>query len=285
MIVSISGAGGFIGKALRKVFNEKGWTIKSKNRESFSMPDEEFRNSFIEGCEVIINLAGASISNRWSDEYKREIYDSRINATQKIVRSILASEHKPGLLISASAVDIYNSINIHDEQSTSFGSSFLSEVCLDWEKEAMKASGAVRLVIPRIGLVLGDDGGALDKMYRPFSLGLGAKIGKGTQWMSFIHIRDLVNVFIFIIENLSITGPVNAVSPYPVTNEEFSTTFGKVLKQPVFLSIPASVLKFIYGEGAEVLLDGHKVLPGVLAEKGFHFKYPTITNSLVNLFG
>jgi len=285
MIVSISGAGGFIGKALTRAFHEKGWIIKSINRQSFTMPDDEFREAKIEGCDVVINLAGADISRRWTETYKKEILESRIHTTRKIVTSIRACSNLPKLLISASGTDIYDNRKIHDESSTSFAGSFLGNVCTEWEKEALKASGPVRVVIPRMGMVLGEDGGVLNKMYPPFSLGLGAKIGKGSQWISFIHIKDLVNAFIFIIEHESLTGPVNLVSPYPVTNSEFSATLGKVLKQPVFLTLPGKVLKLFYGEGSVVLLEGHQVLPGKLTGMGFRFSYPTITNALMNLFG
>jgi uncharacterized protein (TIGR01777 family) len=285
MIVSISGSGGFIGKALTNSLYAKGWTIKPINRESFRMPDDEFRISKIEGSDVIINLAGASISKKWSRKYKQEIYDSRINSTHKIVTAIPGCEHKPRLFISVSAIDIYDTEGTHREDSTAFAQSFLGNLCRNWEGEAKRISGEVRLVIPRMGLVMGADGGAMDKMYFPFSIGLGATLGNGEQWISFIHLKDLVQIFLFIIENDSLSGIVNAVSPYPVTNKEFSSTFGKVLKQPVFFKVPGKLLKFIYGEGACVLLEGHKIIPGKLMEMGFRFNYPTIQNTLVNLFG
>lgn len=285
MNISISGAGGFIGTALSRAFQARGWTVKPISRGSLSLPDDEFRQSRIEGSDVVINLAGASISKKWNKEYKDEILSSRLDTTRKIVTAITRSVQKPGLLISASAVDIYDNSGTHDDESTSFAGSFLGKVCLEWEQEALKVSADCRLVITRMGLVLGDNGGALDKMHLPFSLGLGAVVGKGDQWISFIHIKDLVNAFIFIIENPSVQGPVNVVSPYPVTNRDFSKTLGKVLKQPVFLSVPSGLMTRLYGEGASVLLEGRKVLPGKLTEAGFHFTYPTITNSLVNLFG
>ncbi|MCX6283394.1 MAG: TIGR01777 family oxidoreductase, partial [Bacteroidetes bacterium] len=262
MIVSISGAGGFIGKALTRACHEKGWTIKSINRESFSMPADEFRKAKIEGCDIVINLAGASISKRWNEAYKKEIYDSRIYTTNKIVNAIRDCSARPGLLISVSGTDIYDNTGTHDEESISFSDSFLGNVCRDWEKEALNATGEVRVVIPRMGMVLGDNGGALSSMYLPFSLGLGAKIGKGSQCISFIHIKDLINAFLFIIEHEALKGPVNLVSPNPVTNAEFSSTFGKVLKQPVFLSLPGGIIRLMYGEGSVLLLEGHKVLPG-----------------------
>ena len=285
MIVSISGAGGFIGTALTRAFHAQGWTVKSINRESLNMPEDEFRKAKIEGSDVVINLAGASISERWTDSHKSEILDSRIRTTGKIVTSILACSEPPRLLISASGIDIYDNQNTHDVSSTSYAGSFLGDVCWEWEKEALKASAVTRVVIPRMGLVMGNDGGALSKMQLPFSLGLGAKIGNGKQWISFIHIKDLVKAYLFIIENESLNGPVNLVSPFPVNNRDFSSALGKVLKQPVFLTMPGKLLRLIYGEGAILLLEGHKVLPGKLTSMGFHFDHPTINNALINLLG
>ena len=285
MIVSISGAGGFIGTALTRAFHAQGWTVKSIDRESLNMPEDEFRKAKIEGSDVVINLAGASISERWTDSHKSEILDSRIRTTGKIVTSILACSEPPRLLISASGIDIYDNQNTHDESSTSYAGSFLGDVCREWEKEALKASAVTRVVIPRMGLVMGNDGGALSKMQLPFSLGLGAKIGNGKQWISFIHIKDLVKAYLFIIENESLNGPVNLVSPFPVNNRDFSSALGKVLKQPVFLTMPGKLLRLIYGEGAILLLEGHKVLPGKLTSMGFHFDHPTINNALINLLG
>lgn len=285
MIVSISGARGFIGSALTRAFQANGWTVKSIDRESLKMPDDEFRKEKIEGCDVVINLAGANISGKWSEAYKKEILDSRINVTRKIVSAILACSQRPGLMISASGIDIYDSVNTHDESSTSYAGSFLGDVCREWEKEAMKASEVTRVVVPRMGMVLGDSGGALSKMQLPFSLGLGARIGNGRQWISFIHIKDLVNAYLFIVEHESLKGPVNLVSPFPVSNSDFSASLGKVLKQPVFLTLPGKVLRLIYGEGAVLLLEGHKVLPGKLTSMGFHFNFPTINGALINLLG
>ena len=285
MIVSISGASGFIGSALTRAFHAKGWTVKSIGRESLNMPDDEFIKDTIEGCDVVINLAGENISERWTDSHKKEILDSRIRVTEKIVSSILACSKRPRLLISASGTDIYDNQNTHDESSTSYAGSFLGNVCREWEKEALKASEVTRVVIPRMGMVLGDGGGALSKMQLPFSLGLGAKIGNGRQWISFIHIKDLVNAYLFIIEHESLKGPVNLVSPFPVSNRDFSSALGKVLKQPVFLTLPGRFLQLFYGEGAILLLEGRKVLPGKLTTMGFHFDYPTINGALLNLFG
>jgi uncharacterized protein (TIGR01777 family) len=176
-------------------------------------------------------------------------------------------------------------MHTHDEESLHFDGGFLGRVCRDWEAEAQRASGVTRVANLRTGVVLSADGGALEKMYFPFSIGLGGKIGKGTQPFSFIHIDDLVNIFLFLIGNENLSGPVNAVSPYPSTNLELTEKFGKVFKQPAFLTIPNFILKMKLGEGAIMLLEGQKVLPSRLEKAGFKWKYPTIQNALVNLYG
>ena len=285
MKVAISGATGFIGRALHKKMIEKEWTVTTIGRESLSLSDEVFRSKKIEGMDVIINLAGAPVSKKWSITYKQEIYDSRIKTTKKIVDNILSAQHKPSLLISGSAIGIYDSIHEHTEESTHFGNSFLSHVCKDWEKEAFHASNSTRVVVFRTGVVLGENGGALDQLHFPFSIGLGGKIGRGDQSFSFIHMLDLINAFIFVIEHSDFKGIVNAVSPFTSTNAEFTDKLGKVLKQPAWLTIPEFLLKFKYGEGAQILMEGQKVLPEKLLTAGFQFRYPTLQNALIRIYG
>ncbi len=284
MIVSMSGSSGFIGRALRRKMNERDWTVRMIDRQSFSLPDPEFRKNFIEGSHVVINLAGAPVSKKWTPQNKLEIRESRITTTQKMVKAIVEAEIKPSVLISSSAIGIYDSAHTHTESSRNFSGSFLGKVCLDWETEAMKAATAVRVVIFRTGLVLGKNGGALEKMHFPFSIGAGAKLGAGTQIVSFIHLDDLVDAFIFAIENQEISGVVNCVSPYPTTNAEFSETLGQALKQPVWLKVPSFALKLIFGEGAGVLLEGQTVIPEKLIQAGFRFQYPTIRNALTRVY-
>lgn len=280
----MSGSTGFLGKALMKGFLDKGWATKPINREHLSFSDADLA-ARISGSDVLINLAGAPVSKRWSPEWKNEIRKSRLDSTSKLISALSQTDPKPRLFISVSGTDIYKAGENHNEESRNYSDSFLGQVCLEWEAEASRAAVHCRVVIPRIGLVLGEDGGALKKMHSVFSLGLGAKIGNGEQLMPFIHIRDLVNSFIFLIENQDISGPVNVVSPYPVSNREFSETLGKVLQQPVFLSLPPSVLRLIYGEGAILLLEGRKVEPQKLTQAGFRYRYPTISNALVEIYG
>ena len=285
MIVALSGSTGFIGQALMKKMRELGWTVRVINRDSFKMSDSEFLEQKTEGTDVVINLAGAPVSKKWTPACKQEIMESRVNSTRKISGSINNALQKPSVFISASAIGIYDSINTHTESSMAFADSFLAQVCRNWEQEAMKAEHSTRVVIFRFGVVLGVEGGALEKMRFPFSIGMGGKLGNGKQAVSFIHLTDLVDAIIFAIQNPTITGIVNAVSPYPSDNAEFTDTLGKVFEQPTWLSVPAFALKMIYGEGAQVMLDGQRVLPEKLLQAGFKFKYPTIQNALVQIYG
>ena len=285
MIVALSGSTGFIGQALLGKMRHLGWTVRIINRESFDMPDQEFLDQKIEGTDAVINLAGAPVSKKWTASYKQEIMDSRVNTTRKISEAINLARNKPSVFISASAIGIYDSVHSHSESSEAYAGTFLAEVCRNWEHEAMKSESATRVVIFRLGLVLGKDGGALARLQLPFSFGMGGKIGSGEQPVSFIHIADLVEAMMFALENSTIRGVVNAVSPYPSNNAEFTDKLGKVFEQPAWLKVPAVALKIMYGEGAQVVLEGQRVLPEKLLQAGFRFRYPTIQNALVAIYG
>ena len=284
MIVAISGASGFIGQALIRKFQHKDWGYRIISRESLKLSDHEFLVQFIENADVVINLAGAPISKKWTPGYKEELIASRVNTTRKIAAAINMAERKPSVFISASAIGIYNSTETHTENSKLFASNYLAKICIEWEKEAQAAAGSTRLVIFRLGLVLGVDGGALGKMNRLFRAGLGGKLGSGMQPVSFIHIRDLIDAIIFAIENGTIAGIVNAVAPSLIDNTEFTKKLAKVFGQPAIFTVPEFALKLVYGEGAQVLLEGQKVLPEKLMAAGFRFQYPTLQNALVNIF-
>jgi len=284
MIVAISGASGFIGKELVKKFRDLNWEIRIIGRDSLLLPDEEFRKEKIESSDVVINLAGAPVSVKWTDKNKLELFHSRVDTTRKIAENIVLATQKPKVFISASAIGIYDTVHSHTEESNDFSNTFLSEICQAWENAAGIANSATRLVIFRTGLVLGEGGGALEKMHFPFRIGLGGTLGKGNQSLSFIHLRDLVNAFLFVIENHAVKGVVNAVSPFPTTNADFTDKLGKVLVQPTWLRIPSFILKMKYGEGAEVLLQGQRVLPEKLEKAGFQFLYPTLQRALIRIY-
>ncbi|MFX4211819.1 TIGR01777 family oxidoreductase [Aliarcobacter butzleri] len=278
--IAISGANGFVGTSLTNFFSSFRYKIVPLSRDILNNKSklEEVLNS----TDIVINLAGANIINRWSESYKKLLYSSRIDTTSKIVNAISSISNKPKLLISTSAVGIYDNKSIYDENG-SFSNDFLSNLCQDWEKEALKAkSEATKVAIFRFGIILGKDGGALQKMITPFKFGLGGTIGSGKQAFSFIHISDLLNAYKFVIEN-DYDGVFNLTAPTPTTNKGLTLALGKTLKRPTILPVPEFVLKLIFSEGARVLTDGQSAIPKKLLDFGFEFKFKTIEETIENL--
>lgn len=284
MIIGISGSTGLIGREIIGTIAGKDREFRILNRDSFRMPDNEFLEKKIEGADVVINLAGAPILKRWTESYQKEIYDSRIETTRKIAEAILRAEVKPKVFISNSAIGIYDTVSLHSEESTAFADDFLGHLCMDWEKEALRAASQTRVVVLRTGVVLSSKGGALKSAHGPFSFGLGGIIGDGHQPFSWIHLRDLVRIYKVIIDNDKLSGIINAVAPNPTTNLHFTKTFGKVLNQMTILKIPVSALKLIYGDAASTLAEGQNVIPEKLLKEGFDFEFPTIEKALLNLY-
>ena len=278
--IAITGASGFVGSSLTKYFSDLGYKIIPISREILNSKSklEETLNS----SEIVINLAGANIINRWSESYKKLLYSSRIDTTSKIANTISNITNKPKLLISTSAVGIYDNKTTYDENG-SFSNDFLSSLCQDWEKEALKAKNeTTKVSIFRFGIIMGKDGGALQKMITPFKLGLGGVIGSGKQAFSYIHIDDLMNAYKFVIEN-EFEETFNLTAPVPTTNQGLTLALGKTLKRPTILPVPEFVLNIIFSEGARVLTDGQSVIPKKLLDLGFEFKFKTIEETIENL--
>jgi uncharacterized protein (TIGR01777 family) len=282
MRVAITGASGFVGKHLTEMFKERGDEVLSIGRAELKLSSKDIAN-ILAGSEVVINLAGSPIVGRWSEKYKKILRSSRIDTTHKLVEAISQMETKPKHLISTSAVGIYNNRETHGEESTNYSDGFLSTLCRDWEGEAKEVEKfGVNLAIFRFGIVLGRDGGALQKMLLPFKLGVGGKIGSGKQGVSFIHIEDLKSAYTFVIER-GLSGVFNLGSPQPTTNLEMTKALGKALHRPTISPLPEFVVKLIFSEGARVLIDGEKMVPNRLVSEGFQFKFPDISSALENI--
>lgn len=278
--IAITGASGFVGTNLNKFFSSLGYKILPISREVLNNQDklEEIINS----SNIIINLAGANIINRWSESYKKLLYSSRIDTTSKIINAIKNSTNKPELLISTSAVGIYDNKQTYNEDGNK-NTDFLANLCNDWENEANKAKEyGVKVSIFRFGIVLGKHGGALQKMITPFKMGVGGVIGSGKQAFSFIHIYDLLNAFRFVIDDLY-EHVFNLTAPVPTTNKGLTLALGKTLKRPTILPVPEFVLNIIFSEGAKVLTDGQSVIPQKLEDLGFEFKFRTIEETIEDL--
>jgi uncharacterized protein len=282
--IAITGASGFVGKAIGKQLKLQGYAVLPISR-TLLYEEPSVVAKALAGCGIIINLAGAPILQRWTAAAMHAIYDSRILTTQTLSSAIALLETPPALFISASAVGIYNSIDNHDEYSQLLADDFLGAICKDWEKAAttVTSNRSVRLAILRFGVVLGKQGGAYPKMSLPFRFGVGGKIGHGSQWFPFVHIADVVKAVEFIIDNKNTQGIYNLVAPENVTNQQFTKALGKQLCRPHFMPVPTKVLSLLYGEAATVLTSGQYVIPNRLLHDGFTFNFPTLSQTLSDL--
>jgi hypothetical protein len=300
MKVFMTGGTGFVGTYLSRDLVQAGHTITILTRRAQPPAPSRTGISFCTGDPTkegpwmalvpehdwIINLAGASIFNRWTEAKKKEIMESRERTTHNLVAALAAGDRRQ-LFCSTSAVGIYGARGeeeLTEDSPTDAG--FLGEVAKTWEAEAMKAQDlGVRVVITRFGVVLGRDGGALSQMVPLFKKFLGGPIGSGAQWFSWIHQADHARAFRFIQENPQISGPVNFTAPNPVRNRELARALGRVLHRPSFMPTPAFMLRLVLGEFADTLLTGQKVLPKRLLDAGFTFEFATIEAALENLLG
>jgi len=302
MNVLIFGGTGFVGRNLTKELLENGYQVyiatrnpqKTANRSGNEIQVLEWDNlspissiKKLEQIDVVINLAGESIGNRrWTNSVKEEIIASRIRTTDAIVTAINNGTIQPRVLINASAVGYYGPRE--DEEITEFeevGQDFLAQVCRDWENEAYKVqSNFTRVVTIRIGVVLGKEG-ALNRMAMPFKFYIGGPLGKGNQWLSWIHIQDLSSMVRFIIEHQELTGPINAVTPNPVRMRDFSKILGKVLNRPSWLPVPEILLKIALGQMAEMLLHGQRAVPMKILNANFEYRFSNLKAALENALG
>jgi len=237
----------------------------------------------IEGYDAVINLAGSPIfGRRWTQKQKDLILESRTESTAGIIKAIRRADHWPDTLINASAIGYYgpHGDEILDEDSPP-GEDFLAEVCREWEEEVEDDdTESVRTVRVRFGLILGKGGGALREMVRPFKMSIGGPLGSGRQWMSWIHLDDLLNMLLWALDDPRVEGPLNGTAPNPVTNREFAQTLGRVLKRPSWLTTPAIALRLAYGEAADIILEGQRVIPKRVLEMGFTFQFELIEDAL-----
>ncbi len=299
MKVVACGASGLIGKSLTEMLAQKYELVCLRRKLAPAQSDYSVREVLwnppyladgwvkeIDGAYAVINLSGEPIvAKRWTAKQKSILRTSRLNTTKAIVSSISQVKTKPKVLINASAVGYYGSSgDVFLNEMSPAGQDYLSELCGEWESEALKAKMfGVRVVLLRTGIVLSGKGGALSKMLPPFKMGIGGPLGNGRQFMSWIHIDDEVNAILKTLEDVSIEGPVNLTSPQPATMKEFAKTLGEILRRPSAFPVPGVVLKIILGEMSDMLLTGQKVMPDVLSKSGFRFKYPVLKDALKDL--
>jgi uncharacterized protein (TIGR01777 family) len=290
--IAITGASGLIGKALVSSFIADGAEVIQLVRKPVSNqsemrwdPMQGVENpAALEGLDAVVHLAGAGVGDkRWSNEYKKQIRDSRILGTQTIAAAVAKLNQKPKVLISASAIGWYGDTgNVKVDETAPSATGFLPEVVRDWERSADAAREAgIRVVHPRTGLVLSRDGGALAKLIPLFKFGLGSPLGSGNQYWSFISLSDEVKAIKYLIGKSEISGPVNLTAPTPVTNTEVSRTLAKLLHRPMLpIGVPSLAMKLALGEFSQEVLGSSRVIPAVLQRNGFGFDHPTITQAL-----
>ncbi len=292
MRITLTGATGFIGKALAKRLSDEGHELRILSRNPSDRPGFHAWNPLggepppesLENAAAVIHLAGEPVAQRWTPEAKRLIRESRVMGTRYLVQALSTQSRRPEVLVCASAIGYYGDRGEETltEQSHP-GAGFLPETCVAWEQQADLASAlGIRVVKLRIGIALGD-GGALAKMLPPFRAGLGGPLGGGRQWMSWIHIDDLAGLAAFALRTPTLRGAVNAVSPQPVRNAEFTRSLGAAVRRPAIFPVPAFGLKLIYGEMAEVLLGSQRVLPAAAQSAGFQFRFNDLQSAFADL--
>lgn len=297
MKIFITGSSGLVGKALIAFFKEKHCDVYKLVRGRADLLADEMawdpergvvNPALLEGFDVVIHLAGENLMGRWTTSKKKGIKESRVRGTQLLYQSLCQLKKPPHVLISASAIGYYGNRGdeVLNEKSTK-GEGFLSDVCGEWEEATRLAvEKGIRVVHLRMGMVLSLDGGALKLMLPIFKLGLGGRMGSGNQYVSWIAIDDLVRVIDHVIHEEKLEGPINAVAPYPVTNQEMTKILGDVLHRPTFLAMPDFIVEWVFGEmGKEVLLSSARVRPKKLEEAGFQYAYPHLEGALRRLLG
>jgi uncharacterized protein len=302
MKVFLTGGTGFVGRNLAQRLISLGHEVtvitRSAQRSQSILPGVAFVEgdpnqpgawqAAVPGHDVVINLAGRSIFTYWTEKTRGEIIDSRVSITRNLVDA-LESAPAGTLLISTSAVGYYGS-SMDDRplnESSPPGEDFLAEVGKLWESEAKRAElFGVRVVTCRFGIILGGNGGALEKMLPAFRYCLGSPLGSGKQWFSWIHLEDILGIMAFLIDSRGISGPVNATAPYPVRNRELTEALARVLRRPLILPpVPSFLLRTLLGDFGRILLEGQRVIPERLLESGYRFRFATIEEALRNLVG
>ncbi|WP_110114295.1 TIGR01777 family oxidoreductase [Bacillus sp. CGMCC 1.16541] len=301
MKIVIAGGTGFVGSALTNYFlaNKHDVYILTRNTNkpahdpklhyvewltNGSAPEHE-----LEGADVFINLAGVSLnSGRWTDERKKAIIESRVSSTKEIVRIMSVLHTKPAVYVNASAVGYYGTSTtetfVEHSPSISDENDFLAHTVKVWEKEAAQAEQLnIRTVLTRFGIILGEKEGALPKMLLPYQLFVGGTVGTGEQWVSWVHIDDVVRSIAFVIEHEHVRGPVNITAPHPVRMKEFGQTIARVLSRPHWLPVPSFGLKLLLGEMSTLILDGQHVIPQKLGEHHYKFTYNKLERALQDL--
>ncbi|HEV7529846.1 MAG TPA: TIGR01777 family oxidoreductase [Solirubrobacteraceae bacterium] len=304
--VTVTGATGLIGPRLIAALQRGGTQVTVLSRDSaraqqrlgaaglepveafdWDLMSEPAPAQALQGRDAVVHLAGENIAQRWSAEAKRAIRASRITGTRNLLAGLEQADARPAALVSSSGVGYYGA---HGEEpldeDAAPGADFLARICVDWEQEASNASAlGMRVVLVRTGVVLDSDGGALEKMLPPFRLGVGGPVAGGRQYISWVHLDDLVGVIVAAVTDERWSGPVNATAPEPVSNRDFSRALGRALKRPALLPVPGAALSLLYGEMAEIVTKGARVVPAKALVLGYEFAHAELGEALASALG
>ena len=283
MRVGITGATGFIGRHAARLAAARGWEVIPFSRQ----PRDERTRRFVpgepadvEGLDAVLHLAGEPVVGRWTSDKRRRIMDSRVLGTRSIVEGFARAAHPPRVLVSASGIGFYGDTGDREvDENSPAGSGFLAEVCRAWEAEAMRVRDA-RVVLLRIGLVLGREGGTMKRLLPVFRAGLGGRLASGRQWMSCIHVDDIAGLALWAIETQVLRGPLNGVMPHPVTNADFTRIVARAVHRPAFLPAPAFVLRAVLGDMSSLLLDSSRVRPAVAETLGYRYDFSDVADAV-----
>lgn len=282
MKITILGGTGFVGRYLQADFEQKGYEVKAFGRQVFAGDFD--LSAILENQDLLIMLAGENIGRRWNKSYKKALLESRTLTNQKLKQSLEACNHPPKRIFSASAIGFYPENDCQhpmDESQLESGLGFLGSLTKQWELASLDLSPTP--LIMRFGVVLGKNGGALQKMLPPFKMGLGGPVAGGKQCFSWVHIEDLARAVNLFIEKPELNGVFNITAPKPVTNNTFGKSLAKVLHRPFWLPLPELQLKLMFGEGAQVLTHSSAIVPTRLLENGFTFNYPDVEPALQSI--
>jgi uncharacterized protein (TIGR01777 family) len=299
MRVTVTGASGLVGPAVTSELLGRGAEVTVLSRDprraraalgeqvetiGWSTLTEPAPAAALAGRDAVVHLAGAPVAQRWSARAKQAIHQSRVLGTRNLVTGIAAARPRPRALICSSAVGIYGAR--HEEpldEDARPGGGFLAQTCVAWEQEARQAAQlGARVACMRTGMALDAGGGALAKMLPPFRVGVGGPVAGGGQYVSWIHLADLAAMYATAVQDEAWSGPVNATAPEPVTNREFSTALGRALHRPASLPVPGVALRLLYGEMAEIVTTGQRVLPAKALVLGYEFRYPHLPEALAS---
>ena len=295
MRILMTGGTGLIGRRLCRELRDKGHelTVLSRRPESVAakcgagvqamrsleewLPEQAF--------DAVINLAGEPIADaQWTAKRKKKLWDSRVTLTETLVQKIAAARHKPAVLLSGSAIGYYGNSETPVDESAQASNDFAAQLCRAWEDAASAAQSlGVRVCLLRTGLVLAPQGGLLGRLWLPFKLGLGARLGDGRQWMSWVHLDDHVAMVLRLLQDESLSGPFNLTAPGPVTNADFTRELARAVHRPAWFATPAFLLRLALGERASLLLEGQRVLPERMRQIGFQHRYPNLEEALCDV--